>query len=187
MAEVRVPFCATAEIPPPFMLDEDYADPNGVKSVLFDKSTLQIACKEDTIDVPNIGPVQMVVYYVVGTIPYICNAFPIVQSDLDFDTQEQTAIFDDANPSAECVATDTLVPLGWLSAVGCVSVDTPVGGSCSINDLPSIESVTVDDLAVANNLTSVLAPTCPDSPEPCGEEVKRVVKWRGCFVITTSN
>ena len=189
MAEVRIPFCATAEIPPPFMLDEDYADPNGVKSVLFDKSSLQIAGKEEIVQVPNIGPVLMCIFYVTGSIPYICNAFPIVQSDLDFDTQEQSATFDDTagNTSAACVDTATSAPLGWLSAVGCVNVDAPVGGSCALSDLPSIESVTVDDLAVANNLTSTLAPTCPDSPEPCGEELKRVVKWRGCFVITTSN
>lgn len=186
MAEVRIPFCATAEIPPPFMLDEDYADPNGVKSVLFDKSSLQIAGKEETVQVPSIGPVLMCIFYVTGSIPYICNAFPIVQSDLDFDTQEQSATFDNATTSAECVDTTTSIPLGWLSAVGCVNVDHPVGGSCSLGDMPSIESVTVADLAVANNLTPTLAPTCPDSPEPCGEEPKRIVKWRGCFVITTT-
>lgn len=188
MAEVRIPFCATAEIPPPFMLDEDYADPNGVKSVLFDKSNLQVAGKEETVDVPNIGPVTMCIFYVVGTLPYICNAFPIVQSDLDFDTQEQSATFDDTegNTAAACVETTTSSALGWLSAVGCISVDEPVGGSCSLADMPSIESVTVDDLAVANNLTSTLTPVCADYPEGCGEELKRVVKWRGCFVITTT-
>lgn len=188
MAVVRIPFCATAEIPPPFMLDEDFADPNGVKSVLFDKSNLQVAAKEETVDVPNIGPVQMAIFYVVGTVPYICNAFPLVQSDLEFDTQEQTAIFDNTeeNTAAACVETTTSTPLGWLSAVGCASIDAPVGGSCSLADMPSIESVTVDDLAVSNNLTSTLAPVCPDYPEACGEELKRVVKWRGCFVITTT-
>lgn len=170
------------------MLDEDYADPNGIKSVLFDKSNLQVAGKEETVDVPNIGPVLMCIFYVVGTIPYICNAFPIVQSDLDFDTQEQSAPFDntEGNTSASCVETTTSTPLGWLSAAGCVNVDAPVGGSCSLSDMPAVESVTLVDLAVANNFATTLAPTCPDSPTPCGEEVKRVVKWRGCFVVTTT-
>jgi hypothetical protein len=188
MAEVRIPFCATAEIPPPFILDETYADPNGVKSVLFDISKLQVAGKIETVDVPNIGPVQMCIYHVVGTIPYICNAFPIVQSNTAYDVQEQATTFDNAadNSSAACITTTTTTPLGWISAVGCLNVDSPVGGSCSLTNLPDIVSVTVDNLAVANNVTLTLSPTCPDAASPCGEEDKRVVKWRGCFVITTS-
>jgi len=187
MAEVRVPFCTTAELPAPFVLDEDFAETNGVKSVLFDISNLQIACKQDVIDVQDIGPVQMILYYVTGTIPYICNAFPVVPSGLEFGLKEQAAIFNDENPSGDCTQAQTADPLGWLSAAGCVSVDAPVGGSCSLTALPSIESVAVTDLAVANNLTPAMTPACPDLPEACREEAKRVVKWRGCFVITTSN
>lgn len=188
MAEVRIPFCATAEISPPFILDETFADPNGVKSVLFDKSKLQVAGKEETVNVPNIGPVQMCIFYVVGTIPYICNAFPIIQSDPAYDVQEQAATFTGAvgNTSAACVATTTSSPLGWISAAGCLNVDAPIGGNCSFTNIPDIVSVTVDNLAVANNVTPSLAPTCPGAATPCGEEDKRVVKWRGCVVITTT-
>lgn len=188
MAEVRIPFCATAEIPPPFILNETYADPNGVKSVLFDTSQLQVAGRIDTVDVPNIGPIQMCIYHLIGTIPYICNAFPIIQSDPAYDVQEQAATFDNAtgNSSAACTATTTSTPLGWISAVGSLNVDAPVGGSCSFSNLPDIVSVTVDNLAVANNVTPSLTPTCPGATSPCGEEDKRVIKWRGCFVITTT-
>jgi|GEM_PF-1809787 len=188
MAEVRIPFCATAEIPPPFILNETYADPNGVKSVLFDKSNLQVAGKIETVDVPNIGSVEMCIFHLVGTIPYICNAFPLIQSDPKYDVQEQAATFNDGegNSSAACVESTTSTPLGWVSAVGCLNIDAPVGGSCSFSNLPDIASVTVDNLAVANNVTPSLSPTCPDAASPCGEEDKRVVKWRGCFVITTT-
>ncbi|MGI5848700.1 MAG: hypothetical protein ACOX8Q_01295 [Christensenellales bacterium] len=189
MAEVRIPFCATAELQPPFILNETYADPNGVKSVLFDISNLNIAGKEETVDVANIGQVQLCIFYVIGTIPYICNVFPIVQTDATSGVREQMAIFDGqaGNTAADCVATTSGTPLGWLSATGCVSVEAPIGGSSSFDNIPVIESVTVDDLAVASNLSSTLIPTCPDSAAPCGEEGKKVVKWRGCFVITTAS
>ncbi len=188
MAEVRIPFCATAEIPPPFILNETYAAPNGVKSVLFDKSNLQVAGKMKTVDVPGIGPVQMCIYHLVGTIPYICNAFPIIQSSSAYDVKEQAATFDDAagNSSAACVATDTITPLGWVSVAGCLNVDAPVGGSCSLNNIPDIVSVAVDNMAVANNVTQSLSPTCQGEASLCKEEEKRVIKWRGCFVITTT-
>jgi len=188
MAEVRIPFCTTAEIPQPFILDETYAEPNGVKSVLFDKSKLKVAGKVDTVDVPNIGPVQMCIFHVVGTIPYLCNAFPIIQSDPVYDVQEQAATFDLTadNSSAACTATATSTPLGWVSAVGCLNVDSPVGGDCTLVSLPEIVSVTVDNFAVANNATSSLKPTCSDETSAVVEENKSVIKWRGCFVIKTT-
>lgn len=188
MAEVRIPFCATAEISPPFILDEAFEEPNGVKSVLFDKSKLQVAGKEETVDVPNIGPVLMCIFYVVGTIPYICNAFPIIQSEPEYDVQEQAATFSGelGGTAAACVATSTTSPLGWISATGCLNVNAPVGGNCSFVNVPEIVSVTVENLAVANNVTPSLTPTCPEVEAPCGEEDKRVIKWRGCFVITTT-
>lgn len=188
MAEVRVPFSVTTELTPPFKLDETYANPNGVKSVLIDKSNLQVVVKEETVDVPDVGQVQLCVFYVVGTVRYICNAFPVVQSDRRFEVQQQTAQFTGQNgrTASECVSTTSTDVLGWLSAAGCVHIDERVGGSCQNNDAPSIESVTVDDFAVANNLVPALAPTCPLSTSPCGEEEKRVVKWRGCIVITTT-
>lgn len=185
MAEVKIPFCTTAELQPPFILDETYSEPNGVKSVLFDKSKLKVVGAVDNVDVPAVGPIRMCIFHLVGTIPYMCNAFPVIQSDLAYGVQEQTAVFDEniGNLATSCVVTAEATPLGWISAAGSVNVDVPVGGSCSLDNLPAIESVTVDDLSVANNITNALAPTCLDS---CGEEVKHVVKWRGCFVITTS-
>ncbi|MFA5675578.1 MAG: hypothetical protein WDA65_03565 [Christensenellales bacterium] len=187
MAVVKVPFCTTVEIPPQFMLDEDFSEPNGVKSVLFDISRLQIAGKQKSIEVPEIGQVLMYIYYLTGTISYICNAFPIIQSDEAYNTQEQFAAFNNEpeNTADVCVDTTASSMLGWVSSAGCLNIDEPVGGSCAFADIPSIESVTVTDFAVANNFTSDLIPVCPD-PESCGEEEKRIIKWRGCFVITTS-
>jgi len=185
MAEVRIPFCATAEISPPFILDETFADPNGVKSVLFDKSKLQVAGKEETVDVPNIGPVKMCVFYVVGTIPYICNAFPIVQGDSAYDVQEQVSTYTSAASAANLAATTTTTPLGWISAAGSIDVKAPVGGNTSLTNVPSVVSVTVENLAVANNVAPALSPACGSSAPNCTEERKRVVKWRGTFVITT--
>lgn len=186
MAVVRVPFCITAEIPPQFMLDESFSEPNGVKSVLFDISRLQVAGRQKSIDVPDIGPVQMCIYYLTGTISYICNAFPLIQSKEVYKTQEQFASFNNEqnNASAEYASTTVSSLLGWVSAAGSISIDEPVGGSCSLADIPSIENVTVNDLAVANNLTAGLSPAYTDSQE-LNEEQKRIIKWRGCFVITT--
>ncbi len=186
MAEVRIPFCAAAELCSPFMLDETFSNPNGIKSVLLDKSKLQIAVKKETIEVPDIGSVEMCVFYIVGTIIYICNAFPVIQSEAGYDVQQQNALFNarEGNTAADCVPTTTSDALGWISAHGCVNVDEPIGGSCSLTDIPEIISVSVDNLAVANNRTSTLVPVCPLDTE---EEEKRIVKWRGCFVITTGN
>jgi hypothetical protein len=184
MAEVRIPFCATAEISPPFILDETFAEPNGVKSVLFDKSKLQVAGKEETVDVPNIGPVKMCIFYLVGTIPYICNAFPIIQSDPAFDVSEQAAIFNGGAPSAAVAATSASTPLGWVSAAGSLDVKAPVGGNTTLINVPSVVSVTVENLAVAGNVTPALNPAYTDVAAP--EERKRVIKWRGTFVVTTS-
>lgn len=188
MAEVRIPFCTTTELAPPFMLNEMFSNPNGIKSVLVDKSKISIGVRQETIDVPDVGAVEMCIFYVVGTIPYICNAFPIVQSGRGYDVQQQNAQFNarEGNTASDCASTTTSDALGWLSAYGCVNVDAPIGGSCSLDDIPEILSVTVDNLAVANNLTSQLAPTCPAPAQICEEEVKRIVKWRGCFVISTS-
>jgi hypothetical protein len=189
MAVIRVPFCATAELQPPFMLDEDFSDPNGVKSVLYDTSSLQVAAKQDTIEVPDIGSVVMCIYHVVGTIQYICNAYPVVQSSEDYAVQQRMATFNNTagNTAAACVGTSQSDVLGWISAKGSVNVDTPIGGSCALVAAPDIESIIVENLAVANNLTSSLAPTCPDAEGSCGEDARRIVKWRGCFVITTSD
>lgn len=185
MAEVRIPFCATTELQPPFMLDETYAEPNGVKSILFDKSKLSIVSQTDTVNVPEIGPIRTCLYHVVGTISYICNAFPVIQSDADYQLQEQTAAFNEfiGNSADSCVVTTSAAPLGWISASGYQHVDVPVSGSCNMVNEPTIEEVTVDDLAVSNNISNAMAPTCLDS---CVEEVKRIVKWRGCFVIKIS-
>lgn len=184
MAIVKIPFCVTRELAPPFMLDEDYNLPNGVKSILLDKSKLQIVIKREVVAVPDIGDVELCVYYVVGTVSYICNAFPIVQSELGYDVSQYNATFNESTPSSECVPATPSDTLGWLSASGCVNVDEVVGGSCQTDDAPSIESVTIEDLAVANNLTSAMSPLCTNG---CGEEEKRVVKWRGCIVITTTD
>ncbi len=184
MAEVRIPFCATAEISPPFILDETFAAPNGVKSVLFDKSKLQVAGKEETVDVPSIGPVQMCVFYLVGTIPYICNAFPVIQSNSAFDVQEVAATYSDGAPAAALAAAYSSTPLGWISAAGNLDVKAPVGGNTSLTNVPGVVSVAVENLAVANNVTPSLSPTCSESAA-CSEEGKRVIKWRGTFVVTT--
>jgi|AGTN01.2.fsa_nt_gi hypothetical protein len=186
MAVIRVPFSATAELQPPFMLDEDFSDPNGVKSVLYDTSSLQVAAKQDTVDVPDIGSVVLCVYHVVGTIQYICNAYPIVQSDTDDGVQQHMATFSNTagNTAADCAGTSQSDVFGWISAKGSVHIDAAIGGSCVLIEAPDIESVIVENLAVANNPASSLAPACPDA---CGEELSRIVKWRGCFVITTSD
>lgn len=184
MAEVRIPFCATAEISPPFILDETFADPNGVKSVLFDKSKLHVAGKEETVDVPNIGPVQMVVFYLVGAIPYICNAFPIIQSEPAFAVQEQAATYNNGTPSSALAATSASTPLGWISAAGSLDVKAPVGGNTTLTNVPKVVSVTVENFAVASNVTPSLSPACSGAPN-CTEEGKRVIKWRGTFVVTT--
>ncbi len=185
MAVIRVPFCAIAELWPPFMLDEDFSDPNGVKSVMFDTSRLQVVAKQEKIDVPEVGLVQMCIYYIIGNIPYICAAYPIVKSGPAIEMQQRMATFSGAadNSSAGCAATSSSDPLGWVSAAGSAQVDAVIGGTCSLTPLPEIESVTVENLAVGNNLTSAQFPTCPND----GEEAKRVVKWRGSFVITTTD
>lgn len=182
MAEVRIPFCATAELQPPFMLDETWAQPQGIKSILFDKSQLAVVGQMETVDVPDIGPVRTVIYHVTGTIYYICNAYPVVSSDIKYLLEEQTAGFnnDIGNFASSCVVTETVSPLGWVSASGSLHVDMSIGGSSSMDNMPQIEEVTVDDFAVANNISSGMAPTCLDS---CNEEVQYTVKWRGCFVI----
>ncbi len=185
MAEVRIPFCATAEISPPFILDESFSDPNGVKSVLFDKSKLQVAGKEETVDVPNIGPVQMVVFYLVGTIPYICNAFPIIQSEPAYNVQEQVVPFNNGAPAAALAATTASTPLGWISAAGSLDVKAPVGGNTTLTNVPTVVGVSVENLAVANNVTPALTPSCNGTVPNCSEEGKRVIKWRGTFVVTT--
>ena len=185
MAVIRVPFCATAELWPPFMLDEDFSDPNGVKSVMFDTSRLQVVAKQETIEVPDIGRVDMCIYYVVGSIPYICAAYPVVESEAKYDTQQRMSTFNNAanNTSAGCAGTTPSDPLGWVSAAGCAQVDTAIGGTCALTPIPDIEGITVENLAVANNLTATQFPTCSYD----GEEAKRVVKWRGSFVITTTD
>lgn len=184
MAVVKIPFTVTSELAPPFKLDEDYCRPNGVKSILLDKSKLEIVVKPETVFVPAIDQdVELNVFYVVGTVQYICNVFPIVQSDRRFDVVQYCAAFNSCSPSSECVPARQCDPKGWLSASGCVNVYEVVGGCCQSCDLPEIESVTIEDLAVANNPTSSMSPLCRNS---CGEEEKRVVKWRGCIVITTT-
>lgn len=185
MATIRVPFCVTTPLPPQFMLDENFAEPNGVKSVLFDISNLHISAKKKSIDVPDIGPVQMYVYNLTGAIEYMCNAFPIVQSEAAFSTQEQFATFNGETDNASAVFSSTSVsnPLGWVSAAGCVNVDKPIGGGSTLDELPLIESVTVTDFAVANNEIFSLYPS--NGKEECDEERKRIIKWRGCFVINT--
>ena len=185
MAEIRVPFCATAELLPPFTLDEAYSEPNGVKSVLFDTSRLNIACRMESVQVPGVGAVSVGIYHLMGTISYVCNAFPVVRSGETYSVGQQTAAFNEdiGNTAASCVVPEASTPLGWISAVGFVNVDAPVGGSCSMDKPPAVEEVSVDDLAVSGNMSVGMAPTCIDS---CGEEEKRVVKWRGCFVIRTN-
>lgn len=185
MAVIRVPFCTTAELWPPFMLDEDFSDPNGVKSVMFDTSRLQVVAKQETIEVPDIGPVQVCINYVVGSIPYICAAYPVVESDASYEMQQRMATFNNlsGNTSAGCAGTTPSDPLGWVSAAGCVQVDAPIGGTCALTSMPDIEGVTVENLAVANNMAAAQLPACPND----GEEAKRVVKWRGSFVITITD
>lgn len=185
MAVVKVPFCVTSELAPPFKLDEDYCQPNGVKSILLDKSQLKVVIKPEMVFVPAIDQeVELNVFYVVGTVQYICNVFPIVQSDRRFDVAQYCATFNSCCPSSECVPARRCNAQGWLSKSGCVNVNEVVGGCCQTCDLPSIESVTIEDFAVANNLTSTMDPLCTNG---CGEEEKRVVKWRGCIIITTTD
>jgi hypothetical protein len=186
MAEIRVPFCATAELAPPFTLDETYSEPNGVKSVLFDTSSLKIACRVEAVDVPGIGEVSVGIYHLMGTISYICNAFPVVRSKETHNIEQQTAAFnaDLGNEASACVVPSASAPQGWVSTAGYVTVNAPVGGSCNMEKPPVVEEVSVDDLAVSVNTSGELAPTCIDS---CGEEEKHVVKWRGCFVIKTGS
>ena len=185
MAEVRIPFCATSELQPPFMLDETWSEPQGVKSILFDKSQLNVVGQMETVEVPDVGPVRTVIYHVMGAIYYICNAYPVVKSDMRYRLEEQAAGFNDdiGNLASSCVVTETVTPLGWVSGSGCLHVDVSFGGGSSLENMPNIEEVTVDDFAVANNISSGMAPTCLDS---CNEEVKYTVKWRGCFVIKLS-
>ena len=186
MAEVRIPFCATTELQPPFMLDETWSEPQGVKSILFDKSQLNVVGRMETVEVPDVGPVRSVIYRVVGTIYYICNAYPVIKRDVRYKLDERTAGFngDVGNLASSCVVTESVTPLSWVSASGSLHVDVSVGGGTSLDNIPKIEEVTVDDLAVANNISSGMAPTCLDS---CDEEIMYTVKWRGCFVIKLSS
>jgi hypothetical protein len=186
MAEVRIPFCATAELQPPFILDETYSEPNGAKSVLFDISRLKVVSQIDTVIVPDVGPIRVCIYHVAGTISYMCNAFPVVVSDRTYDIMERTATYNEniGNMASSCVVTTPATPLGWISASGYVHVNAPVGGNCSTDKEPTLEEVSVDDLSVAGNISSGMAPTCLDS---CDEEIKYIVKWRGCFVIKVSD
>ena len=185
MAVIRVPFCATAELWPPFMLDEDFSDPNGVKSVMFDTSRLQVVVKQETIEVPDIGSIEMCIYYVMGSIPYICAAYPIVESGPAYAMQQRMATFNNVanNTSTGCAGTAPSDALGWVSAAGCAQVDAVIGGGCALTSMPEIEGVTIENLAVANNLTAAQLPTCSYD----GEEEKLVVKWRGSFAITTTD
>lgn len=188
MAVVRVPFCTMTELMPPFKLDENYENPNGIKSILLDKSDLRVVARQETVDVPIVGDVSMCMFYVVGTVKYICSVYPVVQCDDTYDMQQQTSRFTGQSglTASDCVTTTCTDALGWMSASGSINIDEKIGASCRLDDAPSIACVTVDDFAVANNMMPLLAPTCPTSPCPCGEEQKRVVKWRGCIVITTT-
>lgn len=187
MAEIRVPFCATAELSAPFILDEAYSQPSGEKSVLYDTRGLKIMGRLETADVSDYGPVQILVYYVTGTIPYICNAYPIVKSVETAGIQQAMSIFNDmeGNNATDLAASMESDVLGWTAASGCVYVDAPVGGAGSFDVMPSIQSVTVESLAVANTATSAIAPTA-ETAEQKEEEIKRIVMWKGSFVITTA-
>jgi hypothetical protein len=169
------------------MLNETYSEPNGVKSVLFDTSGLKVMGRLETIDVPVYGPVKILIYYVVGTIPYICNAFPIVKSEKPSNIQEAMSIFNDleGNSASDLAASMTSDVLGWISVSGSVNVDAPIGGAGSFDTMPSVNSVMVENLAVANTITSAFAPADVDT-EQKGEEEKRIVKWKGSLVITTT-
>lgn len=184
MAVVKIPFCSTKHLAPPFMLDEDYCQPNGVKSILLDKSDLEIIIKRESVSVPDIGLVEMCVFYVVGMVHYICNVFPIVQCAPEYDVIKCSSVFNSTCPSSACVAATPCCDKAWLSVSGCVNVDKVVGASCQIDEAPTIDNVTIEDIAVCNNLTSTMEPLCEHS---CGEEDKRIVKWRGCLVITTTD
>ncbi len=185
MAEIRVPFCAVAELSAPFMLDETYTEPNGVKSVMLDRSGLRVMGRFETVDVPSYGPVQILLYYVVGTIPYICNAFPVVKSDKASAAEQSMSIFNDLEGNSASDLAVSLVGdvLGWISCSGCVNVEAPIGGAGSFDAMPTVQSVTVENLAVANTVASQLVPSGTDTE--MNEEAKRIVKWRGTFVITT--
>ncbi len=187
MAVIRVPFCATAELQPPFMLDEGFSDPNGVKSVLYNTNSLQVAARQDTVDVPDIGPVVMCIYHIVGAIQYICNAYPVVPVSEAYEVQQRMATFNNnsGNTSAAFADTSQSDALGWIFTKGSVSVDAPIKGACALSEAPDIEGITVENLAVANNLTASLAPVS-ENKDSAEEELRRVVVWKGCFVITTS-
>lgn len=182
MAEIRIPFCTSTELQPPFLLDETFSEPHGVKSVLFDKSQLNVVGQMETVEVPDVGPVLTVIYHVMGTISYMCSAYPVIQSDAKYKPEQRTAGFngDVGNLASSCVVTTSVAPLGWVSGSGCLHVDVPIGGGTSVEKMPEIEDVSVDDFAAANNISSGMSPTCLDS---CDEEAKYTVKWRGCFVI----
>lgn len=189
MAEYRVPFNTTEELQAPFMLDESYVgNPPGRKRILLNTSNLQVVGKREIIS-SEFGDIVAIVFHVVGTIEYICNVFPIVVSDPQYQVLRFGTSFndDDGNRANDCVDTNEQDPLGWLSSTGCENIDIVIGASSCFNtceeEMPTITSIAVDDFAVDNNLTSTLSPICGD----CGEEAKRVIKWRGCFVITTSN
>lgn len=185
MAEIRVPFCASAELSASFILDETYSEPNGLKSVLFDSSGLKVMGRLEIVDMPDFGPVQMLLYYVVGAIPYICNAFPVVKSGAD--VQQAMSIFNDreGNSAREPAASMASDVLGWISVSGSVYVEAPIGGAGTFGVMPSVQSVTVEDLAVANAATFALAPANEETQSK-DKEVKKVVTWNGGFVITTA-
>ncbi len=189
MAVIRVPFCAIAELDPPFMLDEDFSDPNGVKSVMFNTDSLHVAARQETIEVPEVGPVEMCIYHVTGAIQYMCGAYPVVQGGMDDTVQQRMATFSNTpgNTAVDYADTSQSDVLGWVSAKGCAIVDASIGGACTLADIPDIESVTVESFAVASSPASVIHPTFEDAPESCAEEAARIVKWKGCFVISTTD
>ena len=187
MAVFRVPFATTEELQPPFALDAASAD--GLKQILYNTDSLQVVTMRETIS-SEIGDVLAVTFHVVGVIDYICSAYPIVPSDPE---NVRVLRMGAASTGAEgellsdCMDTAALPALGWLSSVGSVGIDVPIGAttcfaSCEM-EIPTIESVTVENFTVDNNPVSAMEPVCGD----CGEEEKSVVKWCGCFVITTSN
>ena len=183
MATIRVPFCAIAELCPSFILSETFSDPNGVKSVLFDTKRLHVAARQQTIEVPEVGPVEMCLYYVVGSIPYICAAYPVVGAARDSYTQQQMVTFSAAagNTAKDSAATLPADALGWISAAGCAQVEARIGGTYTPGSMPDIEGVAVEELSVSGNSASELF------PKPSGEEGKQVIKWHGCFVINTTD
>jgi hypothetical protein len=183
MAVIRVPFCAIAELCPSFILSETFSDPNGVKSILFDTKRLHVAARQQTIEVPEVGTVEMCLYYVSGSIPYICAAYPVVGTARDPHVQQHMATFstEAGNTAKDAAITMPADALGWISAAGCAQVDARIGGNYTAGEMPDIEGVTVEELAVSGNSASELF------PKPETEEEKQVVKWHGCFVITTTD